>query len=82
MVALFRDSASDAFAAQAGSTVGASAQATAAVERTDAPATTSAVTYKLRCGPSGGTMYLNGNSGGRQLGGAAESWLKVEEIAT
>jgi hypothetical protein len=45
----------------------------------DSPATTSAVTYKIRVG-AGATIRLNGTTTGRVFGGAAAANLVVEEI--
>lgn len=45
------------------------------------PATTSAVTYKVRAGPgSAGTLRLNGEYNARKFGGVAHSTLLVEEV--
>lgn len=45
------------------------------------PGTTSPVTISTRVAPSlGATLYLNGNSGGRVLGGASKCTLTVEEV--
>ena len=47
-----------------------------------AAGSTSARTYSLRAGPSAsaGTMYLNGNSSGRQLGGASKVTMTITEV--
>lgn len=45
-----------------------------------AAGTTSATTFKLRIGPSGGTVYINGISTGRLFGGAGAIRMRVTEI--
>jgi hypothetical protein len=46
-------------------------------------ALTTATTFKLRAGGSAaGTVTFNGNNGSRVMGGAAASFLKIEEICT
>lgn len=45
-----------------------------------APGDTSAHTYKVRVGPSTGTMRMNGSSSARYFGGIAAATLTVEEI--
>ena len=39
-------------------------------------------TVSVRVGPASGTgtMYINGNSAGRKLGGVMNAWLKVREV--
>jgi hypothetical protein len=46
-----------------------------------APGDTAAHTYKVRIGPSTGTMRLNGNSSARFFGGVAACTLTLEEIS-
>jgi hypothetical protein len=49
----------------------------------DSPATTSALTYTLRVGPSGGggaVMRMNGASTARDFGGVSLTYMVVEEI--
>lgn len=44
-------------------------------------ATTSATTFKIRCGTnSAGTTYFNGNSGGSYYNGTFRSYMKVQEL--
>jgi hypothetical protein len=50
------------------------------IEVVDSPATTLAVTYKLRVGPDAGTMRLNGGTGGRLFGSALTVGIFVEEV--
>lgn len=51
-----------------------------AMEVLDSPATTSAVTYTVRVGRTGGTLRMNGESGSRLFGGTSQSTLVVQEI--
>ena len=47
----------------------------------DSPATTSSTTYSVRIGStSGQSFYLNGTSGGRELGGTSKATLTLQEI--
>ena len=47
----------------------------------DTPATTSSVTYTIRCGPgSSGTIYINRNNSGSLLGGSNKITLTLLEI--
>lgn len=48
-----------------------------------AAGTTSATTFKVRCGLTAGTLYINGNSAGtRRFGGIAAARLRVTEYTT
>lgn len=40
----------------------------------------SAITFKMRMGPSAGTLNINGTAGARILGGVAKSTFRVTEI--
>lgn len=42
--------------------------------------TTSATTFTIRAGPSGGTITFNGSGGARRYGGVLSSYLEIEEI--
>lgn len=47
----------------------------------DSPATTSAITYKVRCGSSSGSFYLNQTNGNiGMFGGACHSTITLTEI--
>jgi hypothetical protein len=47
-----------------------------------APGSTSAITFSVRVGPTGSSsLYFNGGTGGRLLGGVSRATLVVEEIA-
>jgi hypothetical protein len=67
--------------ATAATVVGSAAPAVFSLEYEHAPGDTSAHTYKVRVGPSTGTMRMNGHSGGRYFGGISAATLVVEEIA-
>lgn len=76
--AIFRDSAANALA------VGGSGSNTVYVQNTsvshdEVAGSTSARTYRVRVGESEGTIYVNGNSGGRIYGGASKCTLIVYE---
>ena len=82
-VCLFRNADADAIAATSANLYAGGAQIaqTVVLEFEDSPASTSAQTYAVRVGPSGGgTMYVNGNSGGRIFGGSMRATLVLEEI--
>jgi hypothetical protein len=82
-VCLFRGAGADAIAATSANLYSAGAQIaqTVVLEFEDSPASTSAQTYNVRVGPSGGgTMYVNGNSSGRIFGGSMRATLVLEEI--
>ena len=52
-----------------------------AFEFIDSPATTSSVTYTIRCGPGqSGTLYINRNNSGSLLGGSNKITLTLLEI--
>jgi hypothetical protein len=46
----------------------------------DSPATTSAVTYKIRVGPAASTIRLNGHTSSRFHGGTQRATLVLQEI--
>ena len=80
--AVFRDSTASAIAtgynrSQAGGIL----QATWSINFLDSPATTSAITYKVRAGASTGTLQINGNDGGtRVYGGTTQCSITLQEI--
>ena len=45
-----------------------------------AAGTTSAITFRLRAGAATGTIYVNGASAARRLGGVAAIRIRVTEI--
>jgi hypothetical protein len=81
-VSLFRGAGADAIAATNGSLYAGGAQIaqTLVLEFEDSPASTSSQTYNIRVGPSGGTLYINGNSSARLYGGVMRATLVLEEI--
>ena len=83
-LAVFADATPNAIAASSGSTGGsASFIVSASLMATHQPASVAPVTYKLRAGlNSTSTFQVNGNGAARLYGGAASSYLRVEEIAT
>jgi predicted outer membrane repeat protein len=81
--ALFQDATSNALAASMMPTIrAADDQASIALSHNMIAATTSSTTLRVRAGGSNaGTIYFNGNSGGRKFGGALSSTLTISEIA-
>lgn len=78
--ALFKDSDVNALQATTARNPTAGYMAQLSFQFEHSPATTSAVTYKIRAGPTSGTMYINGNTANRRFGGAAAAILRLEEI--
>lgn len=79
--ALFQDSTAGALAACIEQLSGAGVFRGVRLAYEMAAGTTSATTFKVRMGPGSGTMYVNGNSGGRKLGGISAVRLRVTEVA-
>lgn len=80
IAALFQDSTAGALAVSAESPVAGDNVLQISLSHEMAAGTTSATTFKLRAGPGSGTMYVNGNSGGRKFGGVSSVRLTVTEI--
>jgi hypothetical protein len=82
VVALFRDSIVDAIAMNLGYDATAGSAISVPIALMDSPATTSAVTYKIRVGPGapGFAMRLNGVVTGRYGGGSMRATLILQEI--
>jgi hypothetical protein len=81
IAALFQDSTANALEAQfVGSSLAVGEQAQAGVLRYQMVAgTTSSTTFKIRVGPSGDNMWVNGDSGGRKFGGVGRCTMTVVE---
>ena len=83
--AIFRDSVANSIAAGWAKCVGTNAPSSPLVINfLDSPATTSAVTYKVRIGYSAGSssvVQVNGGSGTRYLGGALASGMTLMEVS-
>ena len=83
--AIFRDSIANAIAAGWALCVGTNAPSSPMVINfLDSPATTSAVTYKVRVGYTGNSssvVQVNGGSGTRYLGGALASGMTLMEVS-
>lgn len=78
VVSLFKDVIANALA----SGVAGSSSGPLTVVYEMAAGTTSSILFKVRVGPSvAGTLYLNGDSSSRLLGGISAVRLKIEEIA-
>ena len=83
--AIFRDSIANSIAAGWAKCIGTNAPSSPMVINfLDSPATTSAVTYKVRIGYSAGSssvVQVNGGSGTRYLGGSLASGMTLMEIS-
>jgi hypothetical protein len=80
-MALFQDSTANALAATTEQFSGAAVFRGQRLRYEMAAGTTSATTFRIRMGPGSGTLYINGNSGGRKFGGISAVRLRVTEIA-
>lgn len=82
IVAIFRNGGADAIAARSASLYAGGAQVAQGVvlEFEDVPGSTTAQTYTVRVGPTGGTMYLNGSSSNRTLGGVQRATAALTEF--
>jgi hypothetical protein len=79
VAALFKDAAANAIAV--GNLVPYFYSGSSVIGFLDAPATTSAITYKVRAGSNTGSFYLNGTYlGVRLYGGAQTSSITLQEI--
>ena len=77
--AAFRDLVASAISSTWVQTI--SSSSLVAFQFIDSPATTSLVTYTIRCGPgSAGTLYVNRNNTGSLLGGSNKITLTLLEI--
>lgn len=81
IVALFKDSTSNALAVAATLLTSSTRLATISFNYILTAATISATTFTVRCGlQSAGTFYFNSISSGRLFGGAAASSIIIQEI--
>lgn len=82
VVALFQDSTANALAAITASRIeAAGVQTTTTLTHYMTAGTTSATTFKVRAGPSSGTLTFNGSGGVRRFGGVTVSSMTITEIA-
>ena len=82
-LALFRDSTADALTATQVKASNTSADQLdhCHLSWVEASSSTSATTFKVRCGaPSAGAWYFNGQNGARWFGGVANSGITITEI--
>ena len=77
---LFQDSTANALTANAISSTGNFYVYPLSLSHEMAAGTTSSTTFKLRAGPASGTMYVNGKSSTRMLGGVSAVRLRITEI--
>lgn len=80
IVALFQDTTADALAAVSQYIAAASATASTKMFYRMAAGTTSATTFKVRVGATGGTWSVNGAGGSSLFGGVGNSYIKVTEM--
>ncbi len=80
--ALFQDAVSNALAVSPGSISNTTVLIPLVISIRKSAGSTSAQTYRIRVGTNGGgSLYVNGNSGGRLYGGVLKSTLFIQEIA-
>ncbi len=79
-VALFKDGSANAVRAVVGTTSAVDLENNFSLEYSFSPGSTSAITLAIRAGASSGSLYMNGNSSSRQLGGASAATLIAQEI--
>ena len=78
---VFQDAGANAIAVAATQTAAAGSNCNLTLGYETIVGTTSATTYKLRLGNSGGSATtLNGRAGARDYGGTYSSWFQVEEV--
>ncbi|MCA9233290.1 MAG: hypothetical protein KDA57_21780, partial [Planctomycetales bacterium] len=77
---LFQDSTANALTANVISSTGNFYVYPLSLSHEMAAGTTSSTTFKLRAGPASGTMYVNGKSTTRMLGGVSAVRLRITEI--
>lgn len=79
--ALFQDTTANALAVYASGYTSTAPLRNARMSYEMAAGTTGATTFKVRCGSSGVTLYVNGDAGGSRLfGGVSAARLRVTEI--
>lgn len=83
-MALFQDNTANALAAASmGSTTSSSslnASSNGTLFYSMTAGTTSATTFKIRCGCNSGSIYINGSNAARQYGGVWTAYIEVTEI--
>lgn len=80
-VALFQDSTANAVAAMTPSRIeAAGVQTSCTFSHYMTAGTTSATTFKVRAGPTSGTLTFNGSAGSRLFGGVMASSITITEI--
>ncbi len=80
VAALFQDSGADALAAAVAFTETSTAGFTVNLRHYMTAGTTSATTFKVRCGPNSGTVTFNGQAAARLFGGITLSSNTITEI--
>lgn len=77
---LFRDSIADALDVSCSALTGSDYCDTIPLHHRVVAGSVSLTTFKLRAGPQSGSIYINGNSGGRIQGGAYKTYIQVKEL--
>lgn len=80
-IALFQDTTANALAVSTGYTNISTAGFVLALGYYMTAGTTSTTTFKLRYGPSGNTMVMNGSGGAGNFGGTTGTYMTIMEIA-
>ena len=81
MGALFQSGSTDAIASNIDRCDAVGGPISLSLEGSFIAGTTNPITVSFRMGPNSGTLYINGNTSGRLLGGASAIRFSVEEIA-
>jgi hypothetical protein len=81
VIAVFRDTAgANAIVSRACNVTAVNMMVSFNIIATDLPATVSTIVYSVRMGPGSGTLYINGNSTTRLLGGSSITALEIQEV--
>lgn len=78
--AFFQDATANAIAVYVAPGIAVATTTSMYLKHEMAAGTTSETTFKFNAGPASGTMYVNGNSGGRKFGGLSAIKMRVTEI--
>jgi hypothetical protein len=79
-IALFQDSTANALASAYSQKYTSASPNVITMTHVMAAGTTSSTTFKLRVGPNGDTLTINGESGTRRLGGVASTSFRIWEV--
>ena len=79
-IGIFQDSTAGALASVYSRQDTSATPCTTPITHVMAAGTTSSTTFKVRVGPNGNTLTVNGESGGRRLGGVAATTFRIWEV--